>query len=133
MKSVVLFVVSVTAPLSYTAALVLKSEDALAPVVQGIALPLLLLSGILLPLALAPDWLRFIASLNPLTHAVDASRALFNGDWGNAEVPRLARVQSGQRLKRGRQGLKHVAAGWPRLPCPYPPPAPISAVPWGVG
>ena len=77
----------VTAPLSYTAALVLKSEDALAPVVQGIALPLLLLSGILLPMALAPDWLRFIASLNPLTHAVDASRALFNGDWGNVEVP----------------------------------------------
>jgi len=76
----------VTAPLSYTAALVLKSEDALAPVVQGIALPLLLLSGILLPMALAPDWLRFIASLNPLTHAVDASRALFNGDWGNPEV-----------------------------------------------
>jgi len=58
----------VTAPLSYTAALVLKSEDAL-------------------PMALAPDWLRFIASLNPLTHAVDASRALFNGDWGNVEVP----------------------------------------------
>ena len=76
----------VTAPLSYTAALVLKSEDALAPVVQGIALPLLLLSGILLPMALAPDWLRFISSLNPLTHAVDASRALFNGDWNNAEV-----------------------------------------------
>jgi ABC-2 type transport system permease protein len=76
----------VTAPLSYTAARVLKSEDALAPVVQGIALPLLLLSGILLPMALAPDWLRFIASLNPLTHAVDASRALFNGDWGNPEV-----------------------------------------------
>jgi len=76
----------VTAPLSYTAALILKSEDALAPVVQGIALPLLLLSGILLPMALAPDWLRFIASLNPLTHAVDASRALFNGDWGNPEV-----------------------------------------------
>jgi ABC-2 type transport system permease protein len=37
-------------------------------------------------MALAPDWLRFIASLNPLTHAVDASRALFNGDWANPEV-----------------------------------------------
>ena len=33
------------APLSYTAGLILKSEDALAPLVQGIALPLLLLSG----------------------------------------------------------------------------------------
>ncbi|HET9521407.1 MAG TPA: ABC transporter permease [Candidatus Limnocylindrales bacterium] len=76
----------VFAPLSYTAALILKSEDALAPLVQGIALPLLLLSGIFLPLALAPDWLQFLSSLNPLTHAVDAARALFNGDWGNPEV-----------------------------------------------
>jgi ABC-2 type transport system permease protein len=74
------------APLSYTAALVLKSEDALAPVVNGVALPLLLLSGILLPLALAPDWLRFLSTLNPLTHAADAARALFNGDWSNPEV-----------------------------------------------
>jgi ABC-2 type transport system permease protein len=76
----------VLAPLSYTAGLILKSEDALAPVVQFIALPMLLLSGVLLPLALAPDWLQFLASLNPLTHAVDAARALFNGDWGNPEV-----------------------------------------------
>ena len=47
------------APLSYSAALVLKSEDAFAPLVQFIALPLLLLSGIFLPLparaGLAPD------------------------------------------------------------------------------
>jgi ABC-2 type transport system permease protein len=77
----------VMAPLSYTAGLFLKSEDALAPVVQGVALPLLLLSGILLPMALAPDWLKFLSSLNPLTHAADAARALFNGDWGNPEVP----------------------------------------------
>jgi ABC-2 type transport system permease protein len=74
------------APLSYTAGLILKSEDALAPLVQGIALPLLLLSGILLPLALAPDWLRFVSSLNPLTHAADAARALFNADWSNPEI-----------------------------------------------
>ena len=51
-----------------------------------IALPLLLLSGVLLPMALAPDWLRFLASINPLSHAVDAARALFNGDWGNPEI-----------------------------------------------
>lgn len=74
------------APLSSTAGLILKSEDALAPLVQVIALPLLLLSGILLPLALAPDWLRFLSSLNPLTHAADAARALFNADWGNPEI-----------------------------------------------
>jgi ABC-2 type transport system permease protein len=76
----------VTAPLSYTGALILKSEDAFAPLVNSIAMPLLLLSGILLPMALAPEWLKTLSSLNPLTHAVDAARALFNGQWGNPEI-----------------------------------------------
>jgi len=72
--------------LSYAMALVLKSEDALAPVVQGLALPLLLLSGIMLPMALAPDWLQTLSNLNPLTHAVDAARALFNGVWDDPQI-----------------------------------------------
>ncbi len=76
----------VVAPLSYAAALILKSEDAFAPLVQSLVMPLLLLSGILLPMALAPDWLRFLSDLNPLTHATDAARALFNSDWGNPEI-----------------------------------------------
>jgi ABC-2 type transport system permease protein len=74
------------APLSYAGALYLKTEDAFAPAVNAIALPLLLLSGILLPMALAPDWLQFLSNINPLTHAVEAARALFNGDWGNPDV-----------------------------------------------
>jgi ABC-2 type transport system permease protein len=76
----------VMAPLSYAAALVLKSEDAFAPLVQGVTMPLLLLSGILLPMSLAPDWLRTVSDLNPLTHGVNAARALFNSDWGNPEI-----------------------------------------------
>lgn len=75
-----------TAPLSYAAALALRNEDAFAPVVNGVTFPLLLLSGILLPMTLAPDWLQFLSNLSPLTHAVDAARALFNGDWGNPEI-----------------------------------------------
>jgi ABC-2 type transport system permease protein len=74
------------APLSYAGGLILKSEDAFAPVVNAIALPLLLLSGILLPMALAPDWLQFLSTINPLTHTVDAARALFNGDWNNPDI-----------------------------------------------
>ena len=76
----------VVAPLSYAAALILKSEDAFAPLVQSLVMPLLLLSGILLPMALAPEWLKFLSNLNPLTHATDAARALFNSDWGNPEI-----------------------------------------------
>jgi ABC-2 type transport system permease protein len=70
--------------LSYAAALVLKSEDALAPLLNGIAVPVLLLSGILLPMSLAPAWLRTLSDVNPLKHIVDGIRALFRGDVGTS-------------------------------------------------
>jgi ABC-2 type transport system permease protein len=73
-------------PVSYTLALVLKSEDSLAPVVNGISLPLLLLSGVMLPMSLAPDWLQTVATFNPLYHAVAAIRALFNASYGDPEI-----------------------------------------------
>ncbi|MFA7250231.1 MAG: ABC transporter permease [Dehalococcoidia bacterium] len=75
-----------TACIAYALALWLKSEDAYAPLVFTSTLPLLLLSGVLLPLTLAPAWLRAIASVNPLAYAVDASRALFAGHVADASV-----------------------------------------------
>ena len=76
----------VLGPISYAMALVIGSEDALAPLTQAIALPLLLLSGVMLPMSLAPDWLRTIATLNPLYHATLAIRALFNSDFASPDV-----------------------------------------------
>ena len=73
-------------PISYTLALVLKSEDSLAPVVNGMALPLLLLSGVMLPMSLAPDWLQTLAKFNPLYHAVAAIRALFIASYHDGEI-----------------------------------------------
>ena len=73
-------------PVSYVLALVLKSEDSLAPVVNGLTLPLLLLSGVMLPMSLAPDWLQTVAKFNPLYHAVAAIRALFNANYGDGEI-----------------------------------------------
>ena len=73
-------------PVSYTLALILKSEDSLAPVVNGISLPLLLLSGVMLPMSLAPDWLQTIAKFNPLYHAVAAIRALLNASYADGEI-----------------------------------------------
>jgi ABC-2 type transport system permease protein len=73
-------------PISYTLALVLKSEDSLAPVVNGMSLPLLLLSGVMLPMSLAPDWLQTVAKLNPMYHAVAAIRLLFNASYGDSEI-----------------------------------------------
>jgi ABC-2 type transport system permease protein len=65
--------------LAYAAALALKSEDSYAPLIFTLSLPLLLLSGVLLPLNLAPQWLQDIAKANPLSYAVNAARDLFNG------------------------------------------------------
>ena len=75
-----------TSALSYGIALKLKSEDALAPVMNTIAQPVLLLSGILLPLSFAPLWLKRVADWNPFSWAVDGARALFAGDIGNSSV-----------------------------------------------
>lgn len=46
------------ASISYGFALIYKIEDALAPTLNTITLPVSLLSGIILPLALAPLWLQ---------------------------------------------------------------------------
>ncbi|HEY3524236.1 MAG TPA: ABC transporter permease [Candidatus Limnocylindrales bacterium] len=75
------------APTSYALGLWLKSEDAFAPLLNSITIPLLLLSGILLPMSLAPDWLQTVASFNPFAHAVDAARAAFTGNFGDPEIP----------------------------------------------
>ena len=66
--------------LSYAAGLALKSEDAFAPLINSFALPILLLSGILLPMSLAPLWLQFLSDLNPFKHIVTALRAVFRGE-----------------------------------------------------
>ena len=40
----------------------------------------------LLPLSFAPGWLRAIAAANPLAYAVDAARAIFNNQLGDASI-----------------------------------------------
>lgn len=71
---------------SYAMGLILKDEDSFAPMIQSVSLPLLLLSGVLLPMALAPTWLRRLSEANPLTYLVDATRALFRGDLASADI-----------------------------------------------
>ncbi len=63
-----------------------KSEDALAPMVNTLALPILLLSGILLPMTLAPRWLQIASDFNPFKHIVEALRAVFRGEFATPMV-----------------------------------------------
>lgn len=60
-------------------ALLLKEMGGLAAVVSGIQLPMMLLSGMLLPLSLGPKWLEIMGHFNPLYYTVEASRILSNG------------------------------------------------------
>jgi ABC-2 type transport system permease protein len=71
---------------SYAAALRLRTEDALAQVLNMISVPVLLLSGILLPMTLAPRWLRTLAAGNPFYYVVEGARAAFRGDAGSAAL-----------------------------------------------
>lgn len=88
---------------SYALALYVKQEYAFAPVLTSTVLPLMLLSGVLLPMTLAPAWLHAISVVNPLTHVVDAERAIVAGQWHQVAVwlgPLLAVL------------LAIVGAGW---------------------
>ncbi|MCP2258261.1 ABC-2 type transport system permease protein [Streptoalloteichus tenebrarius] len=53
---------------------------------QMVLYPLMLLSGMMLPVEYGPAWLRVIAAFNPVSHIVDAERALFAGRFGEISV-----------------------------------------------
>jgi lipooligosaccharide transport system permease protein len=51
--------------------------------------PMMLLSGVFYPLANMPDWLRAVASVLPLTHAIELGRPLLLGRWPEAPLVNL--------------------------------------------
>ncbi|MEV6767927.1 ABC transporter permease [Nocardia sp. NPDC051030] len=71
---------------SYSLGLWAKQESVLASVLNSVSVPLMLLSGILLPMNIGPTWLQNLAKANPFSHTVDAARALFRGDFGASDV-----------------------------------------------
>jgi len=74
------------ASVSYAVALMLKSEDAFAPLINSIIVPLVLLSGIMLPLNLGPGWLQGIARISPFRYIIDAMRQAYAGHYFNTIV-----------------------------------------------
>ncbi len=75
-----------TAAISYGIALKVSNPSVLGQIVNNVAQPLMLLSGTLLPLALAPLWLRRVAVWNPFSWAVTGMRALFAGHTTDPHV-----------------------------------------------
>jgi ABC-2 type transport system permease protein len=62
---------------SYAVALKVKLEYVLASVLSSTIIPLMLLSGVLLPMSNGPQWLYWLSRVNPLSHVVDAERSIF--------------------------------------------------------
>ena len=67
-------------------ALTTKSEDVMAPVINMVMMPVLLLSGILLPMTIGPDWLQSASDFMPTRHIVDAVRGSFMGDFAASTI-----------------------------------------------
>ena len=83
---VLLLVLGVTA-LSLGLAFSLPGHIELIAVIFVTNLPLLFASTALVPLSFMPGWLQVIASLNPLSYAIEPIRYLYlHPDWGFASV-----------------------------------------------
>lgn len=66
---------------SYALAIAVRSQEWMFWAVQQTVLfPLMILSGLLLPLDTGPRWMQVASTVNPLRWVVDAERALFAGD-----------------------------------------------------
>lgn len=73
--------------LSYSLALASRNTDWMFWGVQQATLfPLMILSGMLLPLEQGPEWMKVAAAFNPLSYIVSAERALFAGDLAAMSV-----------------------------------------------
>jgi ABC-2 type transport system permease protein len=73
--------------LSYSLALASRNTDWMFWGIQQATLfPLMILSGMLLPLEQGPEWMRVAAAFNPLSYIVSAERALFAGDLASMSV-----------------------------------------------
>jgi ABC-2 type transport system permease protein len=67
-------------------ALTTKSEDVMAPVINVVMMPVLLLSGILLPMTIGPAWLERASDFMPIRHVVDAVRQSFAGNLASSSL-----------------------------------------------
>lgn len=72
--------------ISYSIALRAKHEASMSGMIQLLTLPVLMLSGIMLPLTYAPGWLQAVADANPLAYVVTGTRDLFDGRLATADV-----------------------------------------------
>ncbi|MBM9619320.1 ABC transporter permease [Streptomyces zhihengii] len=82
---VALLTVSLAA-LSYALAMTVGTPQEFGPVVNAVSMPSMLLSGLMLPMALAPAWLDVLSHFMPFRYLVDAVRAAYVGDYAGSAM-----------------------------------------------
>ncbi|MFI7242273.1 ABC transporter permease [Streptomyces qinglanensis] len=69
------------AALSYALAMRVSTPQEFAPVINSLNMPAMLLSGVLLPMTLAPGWLDAVSRCVPFRYVVEAVRDAYTGDY----------------------------------------------------
>jgi ABC-2 type transport system permease protein len=72
------------ASLSYSVGLLSKNEEVLAPALNTGLVPLVLLSGVMLPLSIGPGWLQGVARAMPFRYILNAMRQAYIGHYANS-------------------------------------------------
>jgi ABC-2 type transport system permease protein len=84
--------VLMTTSISYDIALAIRNPNALGTTINTIAQPVSLLAGIIVPIALAPLWIRDASLWNPFAWATSGMRALFSDHIGSSVVWQSAAI-----------------------------------------
>jgi ABC-2 type transport system permease protein len=72
--------------IGYDLALLVPNESSLVTLINSISQPISLLAGVLIPLSVAPLWIRHVADWNPFAWGTNGMRAIFQGHIGTAVV-----------------------------------------------
>jgi len=81
--------------ISFALAILVPNETLLGNLTNGVAQPLALLAGVLIPLSVAPLWVRRVALWNPWAWGANGLRAIFEGHVGAQVVWEASLILAG--------------------------------------
>jgi ABC-2 type transport system permease protein len=74
------------ASLSYALAMKVRTPQEFGPAINAMTMPSMLLSGLMLPMTLAPGWLDVLSHFMPFRYLVDAVRDAYVGSYATAHM-----------------------------------------------
>ncbi|MBV9446279.1 MAG: ABC transporter permease [Streptosporangiaceae bacterium] len=78
--------VTLSVSVGYDLALLVPNESTLGTLLNSVSQPISLLAGVLIPLSVAPLWVRRVADWNPFAWGTNGMRAIFQGHIGSDVV-----------------------------------------------